>query len=161
MEEAWRDGRLCLLGSLAELFEIKCFYFHLRSECAADDERVKRHIQRLRIRSLQTAARVRHCSVLGPLLVKMRQGTKGRAGVGQKTIEKLEALGLQNLAQIARLSPADFKSAGITSAIPSASGPTSAAASHEFATPRNYRLWLPRSHDAWKRCPLTSLTRQV
>ena len=120
VEEAWRDGRLWLLGSLAESFEIKCFYFHLRSECAADDERVKRvkrHLQRLRLLALQTAARVKHCSILGPLLVQMRQGTKGRAGVGQKTIEKLEALGLQNLAQIARLSPADFKSAGIAPAI--------------------------------------------
>lgn len=120
VEEAWRDNRLWLLGSLAEMFETRCFYFHLRSECAADDVRVmrvKRHLQRLRLLALQVAARVKHCSLLGPLLVQMRQGSKGRAGVGQKTIEKLEALGLQNLAQIARLTPADFKSVGIAPSI--------------------------------------------
>lgn len=120
VEEAWRDGRLWLLGSVAEIFEIKCFYYHLRSECSADDERVKRvkrYFQRLRVLAFQAAARVKHCSLLGPLLVQMRQGTKGSPGVGQKTVEKLEALGIQNLAEIARLSTADFKSAGITPTI--------------------------------------------
>lgn len=120
IEEAWRDNRLWLLGSLAQIFEIKCFYFHLRSECEANDERVKkikRHLQRMRILALQASARVKHCSVLGPLLVQMRQGQRGRVGVGQKTIEKLETLGMQNIAQIARMTPDDFKRAGITKSI--------------------------------------------
>jgi len=120
MEEAWRDDRLWLLGALAEVFEIKCFYYHLRGECGADDERVrhvKRLLQRMRILALQTAARVKHCSALGPLLVQMRRGSRSAPGVGQKTIEKLEALGIQNLAQIAAMRPEDFKKAGITPSI--------------------------------------------
>ena len=120
IEEAWRDNRLWLLGAMAQVFEIKCFYFYLRSECEADDERIKkikRHLQRLRVLALQAAARVKHCSLLGPLLVQMRQG--GRTGVGPKTIEKLEALGIQNPAEIARMTPDEFKRAGITKTIAS------------------------------------------
>jgi len=120
VEEAWRDDRLWLLGAMAEIFEIKCFYYHLRSECNADDDRVKRvkrHLQRMRILTLQTVARVKHCSVLGPLLVQMRQGSRNSPGVGQKTIEKLEAMGVQNMAQIASMGPEGFKQAGINQAI--------------------------------------------
>ena len=117
-EEGWRDNRLWLLGAMAQIFDIKCFYYHLRADCAADDERikrVKRHLQRLRVLALQTAAHVKHCSPLGPLLVQMRHGAA--AGVGQKTVEKLEDLGIQSLAEIARLDTTDFQKAGIATHI--------------------------------------------
>ena len=81
--------------------------------------KVKRYLQRMRILALQAAARLKHCSPLGPLLVQMRTGRGGSPGVGQKTIEKLEGLGVQNLAQIACLTPDAFKKAGISAPIAS------------------------------------------
>ena len=41
MEERWRDERLWLLAGLAEVLNLRCYYFHLLEECGADRERVR------------------------------------------------------------------------------------------------------------------------
>jgi hypothetical protein len=115
-EEAWRDNRLWLLGGLSEIFDIHCFYFHLKSECDVDVERiqrVKRFLKRLQVLARQCAARVKHCSVLGPLLVQMKQSHGTSPGITMGTIEKLEALGIGTPAKIAAMSVEDFKRAGV------------------------------------------------
>lgn len=50
--ERWRDEWLWLLGGLAQLLEVRAFYFHLREVCEADGERVKNvkgQLRRLRL----------------------------------------------------------------------------------------------------------------
>jgi helicase len=48
IEERWRDELLWLLAGLGRLLDIRTFYYHLKENCAADFERVKRVKQRLR-----------------------------------------------------------------------------------------------------------------
>ncbi len=42
IEERWRDDRLWLLSGLAKILDLRCFYFHLREECAAESDRIER-----------------------------------------------------------------------------------------------------------------------
>ena len=94
-EDEWIRNRSWLLAGIAELFEIKCFYFHLRSECHASDEQIrhaKRVLQRLRAQCYQILGRLKYCSPLGPLLARIKAA--GTKGVGSATILKLENAGL-------------------------------------------------------------------
>lgn len=120
VEEQWRDDRIWLLSALVEICDIRCFYFHLQQECEADEERVretKRQFQRLRVLAFDALGRLKYCSPLGPLLVQMRRSAGHSPGVGAKTIQKLENLGVTSLATLAKMSDADFEDAGIGSAI--------------------------------------------
>jgi len=47
LEEDGRDTMLWVLSGLAQLLEVRVFYFHLREECQADAARVHRVKQRL------------------------------------------------------------------------------------------------------------------
>jgi hypothetical protein len=95
VEEAWRDDRLWLLNALGGICDLRCFYHHLRTECGASEDRVlrvKRLIQRLRVLAYQTASQLKYCSPLGGPLIELRR-SQGLKGVGEKTIQKLEAIG--------------------------------------------------------------------
>jgi helicase len=76
MEERWRDERLWLLAGLAQILDLRCFCFHLREECEADRERVKRVkelLARMRAQVFKLQGRLKYCSPLGPVLYHIRQ----------------------------------------------------------------------------------------
>jgi hypothetical protein len=113
-EEEWRRSRSHLLSGIAEAFDIRCFYFHLKEECGADDQRLqktKNSLRRLRAHCFNLLGRLKHCSPLGPLLAAMkRAGTKG---VGAVTFEKLETAGLASPAAILQLSDERAREIGV------------------------------------------------
>ena len=70
-EEKWRDDRLFLISAMLNLWDVKVFYFHLKNECDANEERIKcikRRLQKLRAYAYQTMDLVGWCSPLGPYL---------------------------------------------------------------------------------------------
>ena len=94
-EDEWIRSRSWLIAGFAELCDLRCFYFHLREECGASDETIKqakRYLQRLRAVCYKLLGRLKYCSPLGPLVVRMK--SSGAKGVGKATIDKLEAAGL-------------------------------------------------------------------
>ncbi len=104
IEERWRDDMLWLLNGLGRLLEIRVFYYHLREECQASDERVKRLkrlLGRMRHQTFELQEQLKYCSPLGPALRDIRQVAGG--GVGVQTIRKLEAAGIQNLQDLNKL----------------------------------------------------------
>jgi ATP-dependent DNA helicase len=118
IEERWRDDVLWLLGGLGELYDIKCFYHHLRAECHANQDRVSRvkvELRRLRLQTFGLRDDLRYASPLGPMLRALRRSTSGqskpRVGVG--TIKRLEDAGITTVAQLSRLELADLASLGI------------------------------------------------
>jgi hypothetical protein len=123
IEEAWRDDRLWLLNALGGICDLRCFYHHLRIECGASEDRVlrvKRFMQRLRVLAYQTASQLKYCSPLGALLVDLRR-SQGLKGVGEKTAQKLEAIGAITFPLIAQLTDEQFTAAGISPKIGNAS----------------------------------------
>jgi ATP-dependent DNA helicase len=115
IEEAWRDDRLWLLNALGGICDPRCFYYHLRSECDASENRLaraKRLMQRLRVLAYQTASQLKYCSPLGGLLVEL-QRSQGLKGVGEKTIQKLEAIGAMTFPALAQMTDEQFVAAGI------------------------------------------------
>jgi ATP-dependent DNA helicase len=116
VEEAWRDDRLWLLNALGGICELRCFYYHLRGECGASENRLvraKRLMQRLRVRAYQTASQLKYCSPLGGLLVELRR-SQGLKGIGQKTIQKLEAIGAITFPVLGEMTDEQFIAAGIS-----------------------------------------------
>jgi replicative superfamily II helicase len=113
VQERWRDHLLWQLSGIAELLDVRCFYFHLKQECAADDARVaqvKQCFQTMRRGTFELLGSLRFCSPLGPFF---RDLEDAKAGVGARTKEKLEALGLTTMAEIHAKSDAELISAGI------------------------------------------------
>ena len=109
-EDEWVRSRSWLISGLAEAMDIRCFYFHLKEECGASDVRimkVKNIFRRLRAECFQNLARLKYCSPLGPLLVRMKFA--GRKGVGTTTIEKLESAGLVTPQAISELTDEKIK----------------------------------------------------
>ena len=116
VEEAWRDDRLWLLNALGGICDLRCFYYHLRSECGASENRLaraKRLMQRLRVLAYQTASQLKYCSPLGGLFVELRR-SQGLKGVGEKTIQKLEAIGAITFPVLAQMTDEKFIAAGIS-----------------------------------------------
>jgi helicase len=116
VEEAWRDDRLWLLNALGGICDLCCFYYHLRSECGASENRLmraKRLMQRLRVLAYQTASQLKFCSPLGGLLVELRR-SEGLRGVGEKTVQKLEAFGALTFPVLGQMTDEQFIAAGIS-----------------------------------------------
>lgn len=116
IEEGWRDDRLWLLNALAGICDLRCFYYHLREECRASENRLmraKRLMQRIRLLAYQTASQLKYCSPLGGLLVELRR-SQGLKGVGEKTIQKLEAIGATTFPKLAQMTDNQFIAAGIS-----------------------------------------------
>lgn len=104
-EEEWIRNRSWLISGFAEVFDIRCFYFHLKEGCLASDEKIKKAkniLRRMRAQCFQVLGRLKYCSPLGPLLVRMRSA--GTKGVGKATIERLESAGLLSPQAISELS---------------------------------------------------------
>ena len=95
---------------------MRCFYHHLHTECGASEDRVlrvKRLMQRLRVLAYQTASQLKYCSPLGGLLVELRR-SQGLKGVGEKTIQKLEAIGATTFPALTQMTDEQFVAAGIS-----------------------------------------------
>lgn len=120
IEEKWRDNRLFLLGAVASLWEVKCFYYHLKEECQADQERVwrvKRAFQRLAAQTYQLLDLVAWTSPLGPIFVRMRRTLAGVKGAtpAHATLRRLEEHGITSVDALRKLTEAEYKRMGIRS----------------------------------------------
>ena len=94
-EEEWIRNRSWLISGFSGIFDIRCFFFHLREECGASDEHIgkaKNVLRRLKAECFQILGRLKYCSPLGPLLTRMK--STGTKGIGCATILKLENAGL-------------------------------------------------------------------
>lgn len=114
IEEQWRDTMIWLLNALARVMETRCFYFHLKEHCDADQKRVKRiercfRTMRRQIFGLQD--HLKFCSPLGGLLKSIKR--TGAKGIGVQTIRKLEREGVQSIADLASWSLEDYQRIGI------------------------------------------------
>jgi helicase len=113
-EDEWIRNRSWLISGFAAILDIRCFYFHLREECEASDEKIakaKKILRRLRAECFQVLGRLKYCSPLGPLLTRMKSA--GTKGVGVVTIEKLESAGLTTPQAIVELSEERGRELGI------------------------------------------------
>ena len=113
-EDEWIRNRSWLISGFAAILDIRCFYFHLREECDASDEKIakaKKILRRLRAECFQVLGRLKYCSPLGPLLTRMKSA--GTKGVGVVTIEKLESAGLTTPQAIAELTEERARELGI------------------------------------------------
>jgi hypothetical protein len=104
VEERWRDTMLWLLAGFANVLEVKVFYFHLKEDCNADQERikiVKRHLGMMRRQVLALIEQIKFASPLGPVLRDIRRLTGG--GVGVQTIRRLEQAAVTDLKRLCQL----------------------------------------------------------
>ena len=70
-------------------------------------------MQRLRVLAYQTASQLKYCSPVGGLLVELRR-SQGLKGVGEKTVQKLEAIGAMGFPVLAQMTDEQFVAAGIS-----------------------------------------------
>jgi helicase len=118
-QEKWRDNLLLwLLSGLAQILDIKSFYYHLREECRADDDRirrVKRCLQRMRAQVYKTLELTKYCSPLGPVLYGVRRSTgrRGKPNVGLRTMKRLEEAGVNSIADLASRTADDLCTLGV------------------------------------------------
>jgi helicase len=118
VEERWRDELLWLLSGVAAVLDLRSFYYHLREECAADGDRikrVKRLLQGMRAQTFELQTGLTYCSPLGSALLGIRRVVKSPAGkgVGVRTIRRLEEAGIRSFADLARLQTEDLVRLGI------------------------------------------------
>lgn len=117
VEERWRDNLLWLLSGVGQILELPCFYYHLREECDAGQERVKRVkliIKRLRAQTFELREHLKYCSPLGSLLRSMRQTLPAKnAQVGVGTIKRLESAGVHSFADLVCLELNDLIRLGV------------------------------------------------
>jgi helicase len=118
VEERWRDNLLWLLSGLAQILDVRCFYYHLNEECGASAERiqrVKRLFGNMRAQTFELQHQLKYCSPLGSLLHSLRRTRilTARPSVGLKSIKRLEDAGITNFADLAQLELADLVRLGI------------------------------------------------
>ena len=106
--ESWRDAAMWILAGQAQICELRCFYYHLREHCQADDQRIKRtkrHFSRMRHQLYDLLEQLKFCSPLGPIVRGVRGMLKNdrRQVLGKGTIRLLEDSGVTSLAQLAKL----------------------------------------------------------
>ena len=113
VEERWRDHLLWQMAGMAEIFDLPCFYYHLRKECEADEvrvARVKKCLKEMVHGTYELMGLLRFCSPLGPLF---RDLELAKAGVGVRTKEKLESAGISSFAEISQMSAEELRKVGI------------------------------------------------
>jgi helicase len=118
IQEPWRDDRLFLLGAMRNLWDIRCFFFHLKEECSASDERilrVKRAFQRIQGMSLRLMNLVSWCSPLGPVFLRLRNTHSGggKASPAQGTMRRLEEAGISSVELLRECSTERLIKAGV------------------------------------------------
>jgi ATP-dependent DNA helicase len=117
-DEGWRDAAIWLLSGHAAVFDVKCFYYHLREHCSADREQirtVKQALGRIRNQAYELMEQLKYCSPLGSMLRSIRASLHGNGGpvVGLGTIRKLEAAGITTLQQVSLMRTSDLKRLGV------------------------------------------------
>jgi hypothetical protein len=118
IEERWRGEVLWLLAGVAAILDVRTFYYHLREVCSADASRVlrvKRALKQMRAQTFELVADLQFCSPLGAFLRGLRRTTRTANGprIGAKSIRRLEEAGVRTMADLARLSLADYVAAGV------------------------------------------------
>jgi hypothetical protein len=118
IQESWRDDRLFLLGAMRNLWEIRCYFFHLKEECLAGDERilrVKRALQRMQGMSLRLMNLISWCSPLGPVFIRLRSSNSGnsKSSPAQGTMRRLEEAGISDVEKLRACSLDDLVKIGL------------------------------------------------
>ena len=103
---------------MLHLWDVKVFYYHLKNDCEANEERirrVKRGLQKLRAHSYQMLDLVGWCSPLGPVFTRLRSllGRTGKANPSKGTMRQLEAQGVQSIKELQALDLAGYQKMGI------------------------------------------------
>jgi len=118
VEERWRDDMLWILSGLAAILEVKCFFYHLREECEAGEQRIQRVdriLKAMRNQAYDLLDLLKYCSPLGPFLRSLRRsqprGVKQSVGAG--TIRRLEEAGVTTAQQLMEMGVEDLASLGI------------------------------------------------
>lgn len=114
LEERWRDTMIWLLAGVARVLDIKCFFFHLKKDCTASDDRIKTvklHLLRMRTVALELTEQLKYASPLGGMLLVMKR--RGQTGVGTETLRRLEGLGITKADDIGRLGLDGLVAAGV------------------------------------------------
>jgi helicase len=114
VEEKWRDSSLWLLSGLTKILEIKSFYYYLRENRQASDERVQRVkeiLTKIRHQIYDLQEQIKYCSPLGPVLLEFRR--IGNVGVGDRTIQVLEQNGVTDLKLLLQQTDESLLSFGI------------------------------------------------
>ena len=117
--ERWRDELSWLLSGVAEMLDLRCFYYHLREECDADPDRtkrVKRVLQRMRAQTFELREHLSYCSPLGPVIRGLRTaeftaGKKPRVGI--RSMRRLEEAGIRSFEDLAPMEADDLVRLGI------------------------------------------------
>lgn len=118
VEERWRDNMIWLLGGAGRLLDVRCFFFHLKQDCEAKDERirgVKQSLARMRWLALELTEQLKYASPLGGLLLAMKR--RGQRGVGVESIRKLESLGVSRPDHLATMGLDGLVAAGVRRSI--------------------------------------------
>jgi hypothetical protein len=118
IQEQWRDDRLFHLGAMRGLWDLRCFFYHLKEDNQANDERVlrvKRAFQRLNVVSLQLMNLVSWCSPLGSLFVRLRSslGKSSHGNPAQGTMRRLEDAGISNMESLRACSVEQMQTLGV------------------------------------------------
>jgi helicase len=115
IEERWRDERLWLLGGVAEIFEIRCFFFCLKAELHASEDRIlrtKRYLQRMRFLTYEVLGRLKYCSPVGGFITQAKR-SGAKLGIGPVTLGKIDSLGIVSVAELLKTPDDTFQKAGI------------------------------------------------
>jgi helicase len=118
IEETLRDTVLWLLVGHVALFEVRCFYHHLREDCTASIAQtriIKHSFNTIRGHAYDLLESLKYCSPLGSLVRHVRNSLRKSKSptLGEGTIRKLEAAGFVTLQQIATLDVDAMVAAGI------------------------------------------------
>jgi helicase len=117
VEERWRDERLWLLAGVAEILDLRCFYFHLREECEADHERVKRVgelLLKIRAQVFELQESLKYCSPLGLVLREIRRVMSPEGPrVGPRSIRRLEEAGINSVDKLLLLTADELVRLGV------------------------------------------------
>ena len=118
VEERWRDTLMWLLAGIAQILEIRSFYYHLREHCEASPRRVRRVKQALRGMRQQAynlQDQLKYLSPLGGVLRQMRRvlsSTNGRIGI--QTIRRLEEQGITSPRELASADVEELRGMGVS-----------------------------------------------
>lgn len=117
IEERWRDDMLWKLSGVAKLLEIRTFYYHLKEDCQASPDRVKRVkqcLKRLRYQTYALREGLKYCSPLGSLLAEVRRLLPGHGRrLGIQSIRKLEEAGIMSPKDLVGLNVAQLMDMGL------------------------------------------------
>ncbi len=120
IEERWRDRNLWLLSGLPEMLDVRCFYYYLKEDCNAGQERVqniKRSLAKMREQVFELLKDLKYCSPLGSFLSHLRNfyqnKRKTQPIVRHQTMRRIENAGIRYLPDLLRLQEKDLVELGI------------------------------------------------